>query len=251
MPSSLTPPQYWGNAIPPHWRKGCLFVWQHKGKRITHSQCGQDIVVELMTDISSNRLFLDLGANDGVNGSSTYLLEKNGWRGMTVEPNTNLIPSLISNRPNSLILACAVGEERGIMTLQTSEVHTLGSLISDESSYQLRRLASESGGYCKIKRLPVAVITIKDIIQSFHNMYFSFPDFVKIDIEGFEDIAIKDLFETACRPAVIEIENNERQTDTAEILQGAGYSLAVVMDSFVEIWGNQVFDRCKLSRMLE
>ena len=251
MPSSLTPPQYWGNVIPSHWRDGCLFVWQHQGKRTTHSQCGQEIVVELMTDISSNRLFLDLGANDGVNGSSTFLLEKNGWRGMAVEPNASLISSLIRNRPNSLILACAVGDKRGVMTLQTSEVHTLGSLISDESSYQLRRLASESGGYYKIKKLPVAVITIQDIIQSFHNAYSSFPDFVKIDIEGFEEIAIKDLFKTACRPPVIEIENNERQTDTAEILQGAGYSLAVVMDSFVEIWGNQNFDKDKLSRMLE
>lgn len=251
MPCSLNPPQYWGNQIPSHWKSGCLFTWQYKGKHPSRSQCGQEIIVELMTDISANRLFLDLGANDGINGSSTYLLEKNRWKGMVVEPNATLIPSLLSHRPNSLILACAVGDKRGIMTLQTSDVHMLGSLIDDESSYQLQRLASESGGYSKIKRLPVAVLTVQDVLSAFYNAYSAYPDFLKIDIEGFENIAIRNLFETKCRPSVIEIENNERQSEAAELLLSEGYSLEVVMDSFVEIWTTHSFSRDKASKIFE
>ena len=75
-PCLLNSPQFWGNQIPSHWESGCLFTWQSKGKHPTRSQCGQEIIVELMTDISANRLFLDLGANDGLMAPLHFCLRK-------------------------------------------------------------------------------------------------------------------------------------------------------------------------------
>jgi len=222
----------------------------YNGKNPTDSQCGQDIVVEFLLPVDSNRLYLDLGANDGVNGSSTFLLEKRGWRGMLVEPNVNLFPSLVSNRTNSYLLACAVGNKQEIMTLQTSDCHTLGSLITDKSSYQYKRLSAESGGDDKIRKLPVPVLTMEDILSSFYDIFNSSPDFLKIDVEGFEMQVVESLFKTNHRPLVIEVENNERKGDIADSLLSEGYSLQIVMDSFVEIWSRCNCDRDKLLNLM-
>ncbi|KZR83894.1 hypothetical protein PMIT1342_00212 [Prochlorococcus marinus str. MIT 1342] len=226
-------------SFPFHWKEGCLFTTaDYDGKVSINSQCGQDVAVQILAPVDSPKLFLDLGANDGVNGSSTFLLEKMGWRGMLVEPNVNLIPSIIANRKYSYLLPCAVGDARDVMTLQTSDVHTLGSLVSDQNSYQLQRLVSESGGWSKIKKLPVAVLTMQDIINSFCDLLGAPPTFVKIDVEGYEEIVVRSFFSTAFRPPVIEIENNEKGENVAQILLSEGYILRLVMGSFVEIWSN-------------
>ena len=110
MPASFSIPADWDRRfIPDYWLRGCLFAWECSSKISTDSQLGQDFVVEYLVNASANRLFLDLGANDGVSGSSTYRLEKNGWRGMLVEPNVKLFPSLLENREKSVLMSCAVG----------------------------------------------------------------------------------------------------------------------------------------------
>ena len=250
MPASFDIPQHWGMVIPFHWKNGCLFSWQYSGKIATRSQCGQDNVVESITPIHSDRLYLDLGANDGVNGSSTYLLEKRGWRGMLVEPNVNLIPSLVNHRKNACVMACAVGNCREVMTLQTSECHTLGTLVSDETSYQFKRLCAESEGMHNVKKLPVPVLTTQDILDSFCDVFNLSPDFLKIDVEGFERLVVEDLLKTSHRPPIIEIENNERTDEVANILLSEGYTLNVVMDSFVEIWTIYNCDKRKIYNLI-
>ena len=250
MSASSYIPEHWGTKIPPHWREGCIFSWSCGDNISTDSQCGQDLVVEYLTDISANRLFLDLGANDGVTGSSTYRLEKNGWRGMLVEPNVKLFPSLVANRKKSILFSCAVGNVMGVMTLQTSNVHTLGTLVNDRESYQFQRLSRESGGIQEIQMLPVPVMPLEDILNTYSENFDAYPDFLKIDVEGFEIQTVESLVNTSCNPSIIEIENNERGSDVANMLRQSGYSLQIVMDSFVEIWSLRECDKTHLARLL-
>lgn len=251
MPASIDIPSYWGTPVPPHWSDGCIFSWNCADHIATDSQCGQDLVVEYLIDATANRLFLDLGANDGVTASSTYRLEKNGWKGMLVEPNVNLFPSLVANRTNSTLMSCAVGNVMGVMTLQTSRAHsTLGTLVNDRESYQFQRLSLESGGIQQIQMLPVPVIPLSDILKIYREVFDSSPDFLKVDVEGFETQVIKSLISTFSMPSVVEVENNERGSDVANMLLQRGYSLEVVMDSFVEIWSLRECDKNRLVRLL-
>lgn len=56
--------------------------------------------------------FLETGANDGINQSNTYLLEKNNnWRGLLIEPSNVHRENLIKNRSNSIIEICAVSDK--------------------------------------------------------------------------------------------------------------------------------------------
>lgn len=54
-----------------------------------------------------NRLFVDVGANDGITGSMTYNLEQNGWSGILIEPNPILIEEL-KNKRTSIIINCVI-----------------------------------------------------------------------------------------------------------------------------------------------
>ena len=109
---------------------GVLFTWGYMAGLGTgdSSQCGQHVIVEMITPIGSNRLFCNIGANDGVDMSSTYLLEQNGWKGLLVEPNLNLYPSLQHNRI-SPVLAAGVSDGPEIIMMVTSNTcSTLGTL---------------------------------------------------------------------------------------------------------------------------
>ena len=126
MPFGVEPPSYWGSHIPDHWTNGSIFTWCLKDdelKNKTLSQCGQDLIINSLIYNVKNKLFLDLGANNGIDLSSTYLLEKLGWTGLLVEPNLELISSLSNNR-SADILSAAVAPTHAISILSTSDLHT-------------------------------------------------------------------------------------------------------------------------------
>jgi len=83
------------------------------------SQFGQDI--EVYNIFGKNKFFVDIGFCDGIDGSNTYLLELNGWKGIAADPfptnfdirtNTVLCKSpvfSVSDETISFIKAGAVG----------------------------------------------------------------------------------------------------------------------------------------------
>jgi FkbM family methyltransferase len=72
---------------------------------------------QIIYDIFKNNkdgIFVEFGANDGIQQSNTFLLEKNNnWSGLLIEPSPNLFFNLQTNRPNSKIESCAVSDRIG------------------------------------------------------------------------------------------------------------------------------------------
>ena len=193
MPCSFKAPAYWGNFIPAHWQKGCLFTWQYDGLLPTKSQAGQDLVILALSPLTENPLFLDVGANDGITGNSSLLLEQKGWKGLLVEPNISLLSSLLEFRTSSVLVG-AVASKNGILNLATSNVHTLGTCLADDNSPEMQRLLHESGGACNIVYMPSASFTLETIYSYFIKSFSFPPTFLKLDIEGLEYSAL------ACPP---------------------------------------------------
>lgn len=185
--------------------------------------------------INTEKAFLDLGANDGITGSSTYHLEKSMWRGILVEPNLQLVSHLQANR-KSPVLAVGVGASTEIQTLFTSHIHTLGTMVSDRNGYEFQRLCRESGGEQNLVMQTVAVLSIKEILHIYRDYLSIEPSFVKLDVEGLEMPVLEGLLSIGSRPFVIEVENNTRTDAWADLLNKSGFNLIAVLDSFVEIW---------------
>src|ERR1019366_1550940 len=68
-------------------------------------------------------VFVEVGANDPVAGSQTWLLEQNGWRGVLVEPQSALCGKLRQQRKNSQVfqVACSAPDNEGEMDLLLAE----------------------------------------------------------------------------------------------------------------------------------
>ena len=113
-----------------------MFTWQYDGLLPTKSQAGQDLVILALSPLTENPLFLDVGANDGITGNSSLLLEQKGWKGLLVEPNISLLSSLLEFRTSSVLVG-AVASENGILNLATSNIHTLGTCLVDDNSPEM------------------------------------------------------------------------------------------------------------------
>ena len=72
-----------------------------------YSSHQQDMcILELMK--GKTGFFVDVGAGNGINGSNTLLLEKNGWSGICIEPNDILWNALKNQSQRKCLIAKAV-----------------------------------------------------------------------------------------------------------------------------------------------
>ena len=248
MPASFDYPAYWKekNSMPDHW-KGCLYTWLYSGSRKIFSQCGQDLIVDYMTPPYSDRLFIDFGANDGITGSSTYLLEHHGWKGLLIEPNLEQVSNLLKTRKKSQLLPVAVGHQSSVASFAAGSAHTLNTLLTDPNSLQYKRLHKESNKEPVIKYVPT--LCVYDILKVFNGYFSREPNFIKIDVEGYEYQVVSDLMKNNCFPDIIEVENNNRLSTCADILIANGYHCEIVMDSFVEIYSRKRIDKERILSM--
>ena len=94
----------------------------------SYSQFGED---KLIFDYfnKKNGVFVEIGANDPILLSQTYLFERSGWTGILVEPLPHLAKRLRSLRPGSRVFECAAAspERRGTAVMYTGENDSLAS----------------------------------------------------------------------------------------------------------------------------
>jgi FkbM family methyltransferase len=75
---------------------------------------GQFGEVDVITPIfagTTDGFYVDIGAHDGVTDSNTLRFDRQGWRGVCVEPHRVYYPRLRVNRPNAKCLDVAIWKE--------------------------------------------------------------------------------------------------------------------------------------------
>jgi FkbM family methyltransferase len=73
---------------------------------MNYSQLDQDLWILSKFPKDYTGFFIDIGANDGINLSNSYLLEQNGWNGVCVEPNRHEFTKLQSSRKSTNYQVC-------------------------------------------------------------------------------------------------------------------------------------------------
>ena len=88
--------------------------WPYKGEPTNNDRWVHRVVLPY----KKSGYFVEMGAADGVGGSSCYLFEQIGWRGICVEPSAHFFPVLQRNRPKSVCVNCCVSDRAGYVRFE-------------------------------------------------------------------------------------------------------------------------------------
>lgn len=73
---------------------------------MNYSQLDQDLWILSKFDEDYQGFFVDIGANDGITISNSYLLEQKGWNGICIEPNMTEFQKLNVSRTSNNYQVC-------------------------------------------------------------------------------------------------------------------------------------------------
>ena len=100
----------------------------------------EKIIREILSKLKpSNRVYVDIGAANGVNGSNSFALVREGWSGLAVEYDGNEFGKLAyeyRNYPTVSLSKCKVTPENVVSLLRTSQIpKDFGFLTLDIDGY--------------------------------------------------------------------------------------------------------------------
>lgn len=172
---------------------------------------------ELVLDFFGQKrdgVFVEVGANDPVAGSQTWLLEQNGWHGVLVEPQAALCEKLRLERINSKVfqVACSVPEKEGEALLHVGAHSGLSTLEKQIDSHGSQFVGTER----------VKVTTLDRVLQS---AGVARIDFLSLDVEGHEIEVMRGLDFEKFKPSLILIEDGVRDLSKHRYLKSRGYKL--------------------------
>lgn len=156
-----------------------------------------------------NGIFMDVGAHDGVCLNNTLYFEKNhNWTGINVEPIKSVYDRLITNRPNSININCAVNNTDGVAEFVYNKGYTemLSGLKSELDIRHVNRINNEikhMGG--SSETILVDTKRIETICDE-HNI--NHINYLSIDVEGGEMKVLESINYNKVFIDVIGFENN-------------------------------------------
>ena len=188
----------------------------------SYAQNFEDVILNRIFKDKESGFYIDIGAHHPVYDSVTKAFYDRGWRGINVEPLRDFFELLQRDRPEDVNLNLAVGEQK--TTLEFFELQ--GSGFSTLDSNIAIKLAAER--QLALSCYEVSVTTLSEICQKYGSIAI---DFLKIDVEGWEEQVIAGNDWDTFRPTVIIIEATipnspvRRETNIASFLQEKGYDL--------------------------
>jgi len=205
--------------------KKFIFRFINPSWNVSYSQAGEDAVIDfLFTELGlKTPTYLELGVHSPDMGNNTYRFYLRRARGVLVEADKTLIPSIKAKRPEDIILNVGVGvSDMDAMDFFIFDVQGLNT-FSKEEAYK------RNEGKYKIKEIvKVPMVSINRIIEENFKVV---PDFLSIDIEGLDLPVLKTLdFErfpipVICAETCLYSENHIRPRDKsiAEFMLSKGY----------------------------
>jgi FkbM family methyltransferase len=176
------------------------------------SQYGEDVLVWKYFGEKRTGVFVEVGANDPEENSQTLLLERNGWTGILVEPQSTCCERLRQARPKAKLfqVACGSPQQRGKVFLQLKGATS--KLVSPASA-----------DLSAIRHEEVQLITLDEVLEQAGNPRI---DFLSIDVEGNDLEVLRGFDIQRHRPQLIVIEDDyQRRLEIYRYLKQQGYRL--------------------------
>jgi len=175
------------------------------------AQFGEDEILWEFFNHRRDGYFVEVGANHPTWCSQTCFLERQGWKGILIEPLPENCALLRQQRPGSTVYqnACGAQDETGESTFFVAkEMNSLSGLTKDEQRE-----------YSEIK---VNIRTLDDILAESSSPEI---DLLSIDVEGTELNVLKGFSIQKYRPKVMLLEDHLQSLSLHRYVVSTGYKL--------------------------
>ena len=165
---------------------------------VSFSQSGEDRIIYFLTQYAGivEPTYLDIGAFDPWFINNTALFYKMGGHGWNIEPNQHRCAVLKKQRPRDINLNAGVSDMDGESTFFEMKEATLSTFSEEEA----KRLDNAEPGMLKAS-YNVKVIRIATLIKQYCDGVF--PDILSLDVEGMDEVIIRDMGSLSTLPSVI------------------------------------------------
>jgi FkbM family methyltransferase len=190
----------------------------------SYAQLGQDLLAAYFFKHypPSKKVFLDIGAFDGIGFSNTHLLFEQGWSGVCVEPvlkNYQKLEKLYQGT-NVITVRAAAADYEGEMTLNVATIPWAKDWGSDVSSPTDDALEHWPDYVWEKETVPT--MTVSKILEQ---NKVERVDFVSIDVEGHEMAVLLgfDLLKYQPHLIVVEYSSPKERKELMDNLRQQGY----------------------------
>ena len=212
----------------------------------SYSQSGEDLIVKFIFDRLKiqNPSYIDIGAHHPYTISNTALFYLNGSKGINIEPDKTLFDEFLKERKKDINLNIGVSNESIILEYFVMNEKALNTFSKEDA------LNSEKEGKKIIETKMIQTDKLTSIIACYANN--KFPDFLSLDVEGFDEDVLKSIDFKTNFPLVICVETisfsenglGEKNKSIIQLLQNNNYLLYAdtnINSIFIrkEVWENQ------------
>lgn len=195
-------------------------AWLPLQKR--YSQNGEDIYVEnLLEGIEADScIYIDVGANQPSQISNTYLFYRKGFRGILIEPNSELSKLYRRFREHDVFLCVGAAESAGVAEFKIGESSVTAGFLEDANvkrTFWVPLLPVDKIWAVVGKRAPVFLFSI--------------------DTEGFDLSVLLGAKETLQNTACVVVEAKEDCREISELLMSYNFEKTCEMECNT-IWIN-------------
>jgi len=186
----------------------------------SHSQCGQDSLVDEHLKMLLGGTFVEVGAGDGVINSNTLAFEaQRAWTGLLIEPHPAAAAACRLNRA-ARVLEYAICNETGDAAFcATNGDSSLSHLLDCQTHYIRERISRENQ---TLQTITVKAISLSRALQ---HVGISHIDYLSVDTEGNELDVLRSINWMSTTINCISVENNGESTSVREFLDGLGFRL--------------------------
>ena len=158
-----------------------------------YSQDDEETLIRAFFQDRRGGFFLDVGAGDPVRHSTTYYLEKHlGWTGIAIDAIAEYADAYAKERPGTRFFTYFVGDKSDM-------AHDF--YVSEDRNFSSATGADPRGGVYQKRK--VTTIALDDLLG---RERVSHLDFLSMDIEGSERIALAGLDVARYRPELVCVE---------------------------------------------
>ena len=207
--------------------------------KISYSQTGEDIIIDFL--IGAKRIgdftYLDIGANHPVRMNNTYKFYKAGFTGVCIEPDPNVFAVLRKKRPRDICLNVGISATEDLHANFYMMDSPLLNTFSKEVAEELQ--ANRQSTIREIIRVPLKIVD--NIIEQY--FFRKAPVFINLDVEGLDEIILKNFPFNKYRPFIFCIEtvhytpdaSSEKRIEVMEIMKENNYK------PFADTYLNTIF----------